>query len=491
MKYFPQKHTGEHINIEITSMIKFLGLDDKRIFKVVATDTASNALKSIKLSEDLVSQKCVNHKLNLCITDILESSELQDNGPNSVKHVVDMACHLAAKCKNTPNKHRAVVSACRAVGIEFTTFKLRVKTRWNSVITCCRSVLKLKLALLHLRNEDPDVWAEFAPDEVQFKVLESVCKVLEEPLRATKIWEADKNETIHLVTQELFNMTENLECLCNSSVESRSVKEFAGMLLARLKVRFPNCGTDDVLQAVANYLHPDLRGLHLEDYQGLKEKTKADIKEMFQKDDSSPDIEALLSEDNLDDTVDLSALNPTERKKRIRAMQTSRPGTSSVTEEKGLDYEFKVFESLPEKGPETDVMLWWKEASTRLPLMFDIVRIVFSVLASSCTSERIFSICGQMATKKRVRLNEKKLEELTVINRNYRKVQRMLHKLAPKIKEKRIEAKGKGKALEDSIQAIVENRSNVVDEYGIEISSDEVEILFDEYEVHGGTDIDE
>ena len=181
-------------------MIKFLGLDDKRIFKVVATDTASNALKSIKLSEDLVSQKCVNHKLNLCITDILESSELQDNGPNSVKHVVDMACHLAAKCKNTPNKHRAMVSACRAVGIEFTTFKLRVKTRWNSVITCCRSVLKLKLALLHLRNEDPDVWAEFAPDEVQFKVLESVCKVLEEPLRATKIWEADKNETIHLVT---------------------------------------------------------------------------------------------------------------------------------------------------------------------------------------------------------------------------------------------------------------------------------------------------
>ena len=231
--------------------------------------------------------------------------------------------------------------------------------------------------------------------------------------------------------------------------------------------------------------------MHLEDYQGLKEKTKADIKKMFQKDDSSPDIEALLSEDNLDDTVDLSALNPTERKKRIRAMQTSRPGTSSVTEEKGLDYEFKVFESLPEKGPETDVMLWWKEASTRLPLMFDIVRIVFSVPASSCTSERIFSICGQMATKKRVRLNEKKLEELTVINRNYRKVQKMLHKLAPKIKEKRIEAKGKGKALEDSIQAIVENRSNVVDEYGIEISSDEVEILFDEYEVHGGTDIDE
>ena len=30
-----------------------------------------------------------------------------------------------------------------------------------------------------------------------------------------------------------------------------------------------------------------------------------------------------------------------------------------------------------------------------------------------------------------------------------------------------------------------------MDEYGIEISVDEVEVLFDENEVHGGTDFDE
>ena len=34
------------------------------------------------------------------------------------------------------------------------------------------------------------------------------------------------------------------------------------------------------------------------------------------------------------------------------------------------------------------------------------------------------------------RMNEKKLEELTVLNRNYRKVQKILLKLAPKIKGK-------------------------------------------------------
>ena len=33
-------------------------------------------------------------------------------------------------------------------------------------------------------------------------------------------------------------------------------------------------------------------------------------------------------------------------------------------------------------------------------------------------------------------MNEKKLEEPTVINRNYRKVQKILLKLAPKIKGK-------------------------------------------------------
>ena len=60
--------------------------------------------------------------------------------------------------------------------------------------------------------------------------------------------------------------------------------------------------------------------MHLEDYEGLKEKTKDDIKKMFQKDDTRANIEALLSEDNLDDSVDLSALNPTERKKRNRAI---------------------------------------------------------------------------------------------------------------------------------------------------------------------------
>ena len=72
-------------------------------------------------------------------------------------------------------------------------------------------------------------------------------------------------------------------------------------------------------------------------------------------------------------------------------------------------------------------------------------------------------------------MNEKKLEELTVINRNYRKVQKMLLKLAPKMKEKGIEAKGEGTALKDSIKATVQTQANVLDEYKIVIYDDEGE----------------
>ena len=477
VKYFPQSHTGEHINLEINGMVKYLGLDDPKIIKIVATDTAGNALKSIRLSDDLISQKCVNHKLNLCVMDVLEGSQFEDSGPNSVKHVVNMATQLATKCKNTPSKHRELENACKEVGIVFTTLKLRVKVRWNSTQTCMKSVLKLKAALLLLRNENPDVWAEIVPDEVQFKVMEAVCRVLEEPLRATKIWEADKSETIHVVTQELYNMTCNLENLSDSPTESQSVKEFAKMLLGRLNARFPNHGTEDLLQAMGNYLNPDLRGLHLEDFAGLKEKTKSEMKKMFESEENSNDLnDTVESNEDQVDFLDLSELNPTERRIRMRALQKARlESRPTAAEEKGLDLEFKVYEALPMKDPNTEALKWWKERRGQLPLLYEIVRVVFSVPASSSTSERIFSICGNLATKKRVRLDVKKLEELTVINRNYRRVKKLLLQLKPKIEEKRIQTKGSGKDLKDSIIATVDIRRNVLDEYGIIITDDENE----------------
>ena len=109
-------------------------------------------------------------------------------------------------------------------------------------------------------------------------------KILEIPLKVTKVWEGEKYPTMNLVCSELYEMKKNLEDLSSSSCIFSS--QFAAVLNGKLEGRFPKCGVFDDTPAIANYIDPHFKGVHIEALgamQATKEKIKRRLKYLDEK----------------------------------------------------------------------------------------------------------------------------------------------------------------------------------------------------------------
>ena len=61
----------------------------------------------------------------------------------------------------------------------------------------------------------------------------------------------------------------------------------------------------------------------------------------------------------------------------------------------------------------------------QFPLLAKLVKVVFPVPAASSKSERVFSVAGNVVTPKRAKLNPEKVEDLVVVNCNFRLLKTM------------------------------------------------------------------
>ena len=77
----------------------------------------------------------------------------------------------------------------------------------------------------------------------------------------------------------------------------------------------------------------------------------------------------------------------------------------------------------------------WKKFGPTLPILSGFARSVLAIPASSAKSERAFSKGGNIVTRKRTRLNPKKVEEIVVIQENTEKVAAFLQKTTYEVKK--------------------------------------------------------
>lgn len=68
-----------------------------------------------------------------------------------------------------------------------------------------------------------------------------------------------------------------------------------------------------------------------------------------------------------------------------------------------------------------DVMLWWKNNSTKYPKLSKLAINLLSIPASSASSERVFSLAGNIITDKRNRLEPKTVDSIIFLNSIYKK----------------------------------------------------------------------
>lgn len=95
-------------------------------------------------------------------------------------------------------------------------------------------------------------------------------------------------------------------------------------------------------------------------------------------------------------------------------------GESKPNQEITIENEFQRYLGckILEKDKNLTVLEWWRSHEQFYPLIKNIARKYLSVPASSVSSERVFSLCGNLVNKKRCRLSPNNVDLLVFLNRN-------------------------------------------------------------------------
>jgi len=85
-----------------------------------------------------------------------------------------------------------------------------------------------------------------------------------------------------------------------------------------------------------------------------------------------------------------------------------------------IELEFKAFQSAPISKRDVDVLQWWNEQKVRLPLLSEMARNVYCVPATSASSERLFSVAGNVVSDERIKLDPDNVNMLVYLQTNLR-----------------------------------------------------------------------
>ena len=382
-----RRHTGANLQFAVETMFKEAGLDGVNVHRFLLMDNASNNKRCVTLFEgDHTVIWCTIHTIQLSIKDAFR-----------IKVGQIRVSRLLKKCKDISNLVRRaegrrdeLKEACAATDTRFIMPVKPGKTRWNSTEGNVKSCLIIQPALTRLHTYDrSNTWSDTVPTVREFDILAAVHKCLQPIKIACKLWEADRKASLHQVVKQLYNIKTALGDLESSSAY---VKTFAKNLRKQVEKRFARCGTSNPLLAVAHYLDPAEKGCVLHEYNGAYQQTISAIKEMAQKFDPAP-VQAQ-GEDQNDLVEDDEALTGTERLKKRRRISGNTPDPLPVASR--VEIELERFEKLPLEQTD-DPLDYWRENKGSFEILRKIAADIFSIPASSATSERAFSAATRVS----------------------------------------------------------------------------------------------
>lgn len=123
-------------------------------------------------------------------------------------------------------------------------------------------------------------------------------------------------------------------------------------------------------------------------------------------------------------SIDMTALDDPElsvgeRAFLMKKLTAEKPVTNATNVLPPLQRELNDYYSMKSAPINVDVLKWWKEHETKLPLLASLARSYFSIPVTSASSERMFSVGGNIVTDKRHNINPETLQMLLFVKENY------------------------------------------------------------------------
>ena len=390
-EYFgKRRHTGKNIKITLDKLIDILGVSEDDIVKNVILDNASNNKLAIKMSPGLEGYYCNIHSLQLCVRDVFKTTVQTIE----VKKVIAKCQDLAKFVRMSEKRNNELKESCQKTNIAYKLPQKHNATRWNSMEMCVSSVIYLKPALQFLANHEDD-WDEKVLSLHEFKVAETIVKVLQCIKRVSKLWEADLTPTIHLVVRELYNVRSVLETFEAST--DKYVANFACELKKHINRRFPNVGTGIIINSVGHFLDPEYRGAILQEYPGSYVAAQEKIIQIASKFCGDVTITSNVASEPQTSNVEVDDSLTPAQKLLLRQRQSQNNSFQGVSRSNSnnanlnIETELQKYENMVIIGNTKDVLKWWFDSREKFPILVKVVREIFSIPASSATSERAFS----------------------------------------------------------------------------------------------------
>ena len=404
------RHTGINISLCLDEMIESLGLGSDKFNLFSVNDNASNMKLAIRLSEYLTEYSCKIHWLELALKDALKATP-------SMMTVLSKSKKIAKFSNKSTVAAQKIKEACKIKNLSYRKMLNPPNTRWHGFFQTLQSVLYLKPALMYLFSES-DVLDEHVLNKQDWKLIEAAVTLLKPFCDTVKAWEAESEPTITKVTEQVYNLNENMSDFIRAATPNSSGHKLAKELKKNLNIRFPDNATDNVYNCIGNFLAPQYKGVHLK-ISGKYEETKVQVKKLLKHFSTEAGHCSNISP-TAAEAGQTSNMTPTERllQRERNKRRTTMTEESAARREDPLEKEFLKYDTFTLAPPGVDPLQWWKDHEKVLPLLARAARSVFTIPASSAKSERVFSCAGNFATKKRSRLGLAKLEELCVIKEN-------------------------------------------------------------------------
>ena len=337
------------------------------------------------MSAHLTQYLCDIHTLELCVKDTF-------NNTLGMKTILKKTKKLAKFTHKSTVAAKELKREAEKQNIPFRKIANPPNTRWSGRLKNLSSVQHLQKPLINLTSTKEN-WQRHNITPLEWKLISGAVTLLEPVKDTVEALEGEKEPTMNRVLERLYSM----HCLLDEFVAdpSNSGIGFARELRRQIEKRFPEKGSTKPLPCMANYLAPNLKGIHLEEQEKM-ESTKDLIEQEWNK--MQLRDESILSGvgEQPEEEEDEIELSPTSKlRKKMSAERASR--SSSRHQQLRPDHlcpirkEMAQYEALTLARKETKVLDWWKTHETVLPILAKVAKKVLTVPASSAKSERVFS----------------------------------------------------------------------------------------------------
>ena len=211
------------------------------------------------------------------------------------------------------------------------------------------------------------------------------------------------------------------DALVESSVDTMLTKDIKRRILTYLDGKYSDVETAELMD-LASFLDPRFITDYISnpDLPIVKDRLIREGSEILESSSDAMDSRRTESTETNEDENDDDAGCSTKRRKLSSWLKSSKQAspTDTVTTEEKIIREVTAYEKLPRADVELDPLNWWHVHASSYPVLAVLAKKYLCIPASSCASERVFSMSGHIVSKKRSCLKPYKVNMLVFLAQN-------------------------------------------------------------------------